>query len=277
MNTTQYINYNGTFYEASTPLFAADNRALKYGDGFFESMVMLQGKIPLLPLHLQRINKSAEALQIDIPFDVTETRLISTITELALKNNIAQNARVRLQFFREGKGLYAPENNTASYIITATAHNAGNFTLGEGISVGICPTVRKQFDLTSSIKTNSTLTYIMAAKWAADNGLNDALILNTNNEVCEATSSNIVIVKDNRIITPAVSSGCVAGVMRTLLINKFGVGERPLTESDVISADEVWLVNAVRGITCVKNYKQHTYKNNKAMETTASLNNMFGL
>lgn len=273
----QFINYNGNFYEAETPLFAADNRALKYGDGFFESIVMMQGRMPLLHLHVDRITKSAEVLQMDLPFQVTEAWLTGAISELALKNNIGHDVRIRIQFFREGQGLYAPKSNAGSYIITTAAHNHGKFTFIDGLLIATCPLVKKQYDHTSSIKTNSALLYVIAAQWAARNNVDDALILNTYNEVCEATSSNIIIVKGDKLITPPVSSGCVAGVMRDFLIKELNVAEQTLAESDVATADEVWLTNAVKGIQWVKQYKGNTYKNNKAMETTALLNNIFWL
>jgi branched-subunit amino acid aminotransferase/4-amino-4-deoxychorismate lyase len=277
MSTMQYINYNGKFYEEDTPLFASNNRALKYGDGFFESMVMMQGKMPLLTTHVERIHKSAEILQLEFAIEITAQAIKEMVDELSARNESCENLRVRLQFFRKGEGLYLSKNNKASFILTTEPLKATKFESVEIPEIGLCPLVKKQFDSISSIKTNSALTYVTAAQWAANNNLSDALILNTNNEVCEATSSNIILVIDGKLFTPSISSGCIAGVMRNYLVEALAITEQPITEKDLHAADEIWLTNAVKGIQYVTQYNGSFYKSKKAMETIAFLNTIFGL
>jgi branched-chain amino acid aminotransferase len=59
--------YNNTYLEDSLPLLNADNRSFRYGDGLFESMVAFDGKVPLLPYHYERLQRSCEILLMQLP------------------------------------------------------------------------------------------------------------------------------------------------------------------------------------------------------------------
>ncbi len=95
--------------------------------------------------------------------------------------------------------------------------------------------------------------------------LNDCLLLNSNNNICDATIANIFIIKEGIIITPPVSEGCVSGVMRRYLLKEFSLEglpakERILTISDLLHADEVFLSNAIYGIKWVRQFRETQYK-----------------
>src|SRR5690606_28159028 len=95
-----------------------DNRALRYGDGLFETMLWKDGNIRFLDLHIKRLQQGMQTLQLEeyTKFDAFFVR--SKTEELIRKNNmLGQQVRVRLVIFRAGGGTYAPETNKPIYVI----------------------------------------------------------------------------------------------------------------------------------------------------------------
>jgi branched-chain amino acid aminotransferase len=107
----------------------------------------------------------------------------------------------------------------------------------------------------------------MAAIWAKENNLNDALILNQHDRICDSTIANVFWVKDNKIFTPPLNEGCVAGVMRKKVLelairnSDHLMQEAVLTQEILLQADEVFLTNAITGIRWVKECRGKVYKN----------------
>jgi len=83
--------------------------------------------------------------------------------------------------------------------------------------------------------------------------------------ITDTSISNLFIIKDKRILTPALSEGCVEGVMRKFLLSQLPGWNYEFTETsleidDIITADEVFLTNAIRGIRSVKQFREKTYE-----------------
>jgi branched-chain amino acid aminotransferase len=120
----------------------------------------------------------------------------------------------------------------------------------------------------------------MAAVWAQENKLDDAFILNSHERICDATIANIFWIKDNKIFTPALSEGCVSGVMRRRILDirfwildfGFEMEESILTERTLLEADEVFLTNATSGMRWVGQFRDKKYVNTVATRLFAELN-----
>lgn len=269
----QYINYNGNIYPEHEPLMSVTNRGFKYGDGFFESMVMFDRKIPLLDYHFSRLEFTAEVLSAVFSKRFDADRFMNMVLDLAAVNEAVTNARIRLQFFRKGKGLYLPDEDTLGYVISMDKIENTEFECGEGLKAGMREDCFKPVYIVSDLKHSSALTYVLFAQFAAAEGWDEILLMNTYAQVCEAIHSNIFLVKDNKLITPNLDSGCVNGVMRTFLISNLEeVEEREIDTKELLEANEILLTNAVKGIQWVKEFEGKTYGNKKAVELTAYLN-----
>jgi len=125
---------------------------------------------------------------------------------------------------------------------------------------------KKSSDFFSMIKSNSYLPYVMAALWAKENNLNDAILLNHAGGIADTTIANLFIIKDGTIKTPAITEGPVAGVMRrhlikTLRANDYEVEETTVSVADVLEASEVFLTSAIHGIKWVKQIDNSQYNN----------------
>lgn len=261
------LNYNGKFYKSDEPLISVNNRSFRYGDGFFETMKLIAGKIVLRDYHFERLFSSLELLQFEKPDYITPEYFEEQITALAKKNNHSKLARVRLMVFRGDGELYGEQNNFPNYIIQTWERNEEYNQLNkEGFVIDIFKDARKVCDNYSHIKSNSYLPYIMAALWAKKNNLNDALVLNPYNRIADATIANVFIVKDGIVKTPSLKEGCVSGVMRKHLLKcmrneGMPVEETVITIEDVLQAHELFLTNAAVGIRWVKRCGKSGYSN----------------
>lgn len=266
-----FFVYNNVFFPSGIPVISGQNRSFRYGDGLFETMRMFKGRIINAQFHLERLLAGMKLLEFEIPSYFSETYFADKVNELASKNSILENARIRLMVFRGDEGLFEIENNSTNYFLE-TFPLSGNIEFNEeGLVLDVVPGITKSCDKFSNIKSNNYLPSIMAARFAKKNNLDDAIILNAFGRVCESSIANIFIVKDEKIFTPPLTEGCVAGVMRRWMLEKFVLGnfkieEKILCFEDLLSADEVFLTNCIQLIKWVKRCGTKTYGNEKVKE-----------
>jgi aminodeoxychorismate lyase len=260
------IIYNGKFVDAGTAIVSADNRGLRYGDGCFETMKVVKGRIALNELHFERLLSSLESLAFDVPKTFNAAALEEQVISLAGKNGATDHGRVRLMVFRNNGGLYDPEGHLPNYVIECAPleKTVGSFN-DNGLVVDVFKDARKVADNFSHIKSNSFLPYVVAAAWVKKNQLNDAILLNAFDNVADTTIANLFIVSDGIIKTPALSEGCIAGVMRRYLIENgrkegLPIEECRITVDELQNAGEVFITNAIRGIRWVKQVGESGYR-----------------
>lgn len=263
----KYFNYNGRFFENDEAVLSIDNHSYRYGDGLFETMKMIKENILLADYHFERLFSGLKILKFTIPSFFTKQKIAEEIKAQCKKNNCEELARVRLSVSRGNGGLYDCDDQF-SYLIECSPLEQNNANLNaDGLVINIYPDARKSIDDFSNLKSASYLPYVMAAIWAKENKLNDALILNQYKRICDATIANVFWVKDDKILTPPLSEGCVAGVMRRRIldlgfkISDFSINEEVLTKNILLNADEIFLTNAITGIRWVKQCGNKIYDN----------------
>lgn len=269
-----YINYNGNIYPEHEKLLLVTNRGYRYGDGFFETMVMFNKKIPLLEYHWSRLEFTSQVLSTVLPSRFTSESLENMLLDLASVNDAVSNARIRLQFYRKGKGLYLPDDDELGYSITLDKIENTRFEVGPGLIAGMRDDCYKAISMVSDLKNSSALMYVLAAQFAKAEGWDECILSNHYGQVCESLYSNLFIVKGDKIYTPDLDSGCVNGVMRTYLLGTLEgqIEEKEIEIQELIDADEIFLTNAVKGVQWVKQLKDKTYNNRIALKLTEMLN-----
>lgn len=266
----RYIIHNNKFFKDDIPTINVASRGLRYGDGFFETMKAEKGIIQLKQLHFQRIVKSIELLGFEFSRLINLDTIELKINQLLIKNHNLLNARIRLMIFRRKGGLYDGVSNIPDYTIeTFPLEEIVEFN-SNGLTLDIFSRALKSCDDFSNIKSNNFLPYVMGAKFATDNQLNDAIILNSHKRICDTTIANIFTIKDGVLSTPSLQEGCIAGVMRQKILNmlkdRYKIIEGTLTTQDIENADEVFLTNAIKGIRWVKSIGDNTYINKTTKE-----------
>jgi branched-chain amino acid aminotransferase len=271
------MNLNGVIVSAEKPAITADNRSFRYGDGCFETLKAVNGKIIHAKEHFERVFASLELLQFDKPNYLTAAYLTEHISKLLQQNGHTKLARIRLTLFRGNGGLYDAENHFPNYIIQTWNLNESNNKLNEnGLVIDVYKDARKVCDNFSHLKSNNYLSYAMAALWAKKNHLNDALLLNPYDKIADATIANVFIVQDGMIKTPSVTEGCVSGIMKNYLLHclheeNIPVEETSITIDDVLNAQEIFLTNSIYGIKWVKQCGNSNY----TLQTAALLHKKF--
>lgn len=266
-----YTCFNGKILPSDQPVLHASNRGYRFGDGLFETMKILRGKILLEDLHFKRLISGLSLLKIALPSTVTADRLKDEIRTLCGKNKCDELARVRLSVSRGDGGLY-DGGTKPDYVIECWPLDESANNLNEnGLVIDIFPDSRKSIDKFSGLKSASFQPYVMAALFAKEQKLNDCLLLNSAGRIADSTIANLFLVKEGRISTPALSEGCVAGVMRDHLITALGgegqlVTETTVSAEDLAVADEIFLTNVIKGIRWVSQCRDKSYTNQHAVK-----------
>ncbi|MCK6610107.1 MAG: aminotransferase class IV [Bacteroidia bacterium] len=230
------------------------SRASLYGDLFFETILFEKGEFPLLELHVERIRRSAEIMEMELP----EHFSVDYLNEF-LVNSIPDPSkifRLRLVIRRAGLGFYAPVQNKAEF----EAQLIGSLSVGLNVKVGeklanqelpkvaVFNKYYKPCHSLSNVKSGNALIYVMALKWAKEMGLDDVLILNEYKRICEGGSSNVFWVKNDEWFTPPLEEGPVDGVMRLKWMSMKRVTQKPCSIEELRNADRIFLSNSIQGM-----------------------------
>jgi branched-chain amino acid aminotransferase len=262
----EFIHVNEKIIRSAKAFIEPADHSYRYGHGLFETMKIMDGKILLASLHFERLFNGLSVLKIQNSTLFTQQILEKQIIDLCKKNNCERLARVRLSISGGEGGLY-DDTGKLNYIIECWPLLSPVNKLNEnGLLIDIFPDAKKSCDVFSNLKSASHLSYVMGAKFAKENKLNDCLVLNMYNRICDSTIANIFWITGDQIYTPALSEGCIAGVMRKYLIEKlratsYKLQERCCEIPDLENADEVFLTNAIQGIKWVKEFRNKEYVN----------------
>lgn len=263
-----FIDFNTNFIPEQEAVLTADNRAFRYGDGLFETMRWMDGDIRFLQHHLARLHEGMRMLKLESAKRFDEDFIRSRASELIKKNGLENHhVRIRLQVYRAGGGLYSPQQNNAAYIMEVSKLDPDDVKHRKvGLIIDVYDEFRKPYSELSKLKSSNALVYVMAGLFRTRNGLDDVLLLNQEGFLCESLSSNVFISYDKKLYTPAISEGCIDGVMRKVVIelamdSGLEVIEAQISPQILREADEIFHTNAIHGVQWVMGYKQKRYFN----------------
>lgn len=255
------VNFNSQVFETLPNELAMAQRAIFYADALFETIRVSDGKMPLFDRHWNRLSSGLNALGFQLPENWNASYFQMEIMKIC-----PPNARVRLSVWRSPGGLYAPGDHSPQFLITAQSLAASAYEWREpGIILGLAENVRLPVDAFSNFKTLNAARYVAAAIAAEKHGCDDALVRNTYERVCEATSSNVFWWESDTLCTIPLSEGCVAGVQRAWLLETarsagLAIREKPVTFAALQNAGEIFLTNAIQGMTPVRIFNERAMK-----------------
>jgi branched-chain amino acid aminotransferase len=275
----EWLIHNGETTPVRHATTDFDNRAFAFGDGLFETIRMVRGKAAFWEDHYFRLMAGMRILRMEIPMDFTPEYFESMFAELLNANGLDQaSARMRLTVYRKTGGRTTPTQRGVDWVLTMERIPEEMYTLNaQGLTIDLYKDHFKPRGLLSNYKTLQCLPYVLGGIFAAENQLDDVLLLNDEKMVCEATTSNVFVCMGEELITPPLESGCVRGIVRKqILKNAASIGltavERNLTSFELLKADEVWLTNAIAGIKWVGRYRTSNYAHTKAQAMVQVLN-----
>jgi branched-chain amino acid aminotransferase len=222
-----------------------------------------------------------EILQMDtscIPIpEVVEKRIESLIN----RNKFFVSSRIRLTVFRNDGGFYTPTTHQCTYLIEASALNESSYQLNEkGMIADVYREMTKSKNVLSQFKTANALVSVMAGLYKLQNNLGECLIINTDGKIIEAISSNLFWFRNDVLYTPSVSSGCVDGVMKNVVvelaqkINLKVLETQGVDEHVLMTSDEIFVTNSIQGIQWIVGMGDKRYYNKKARQLMLGLNSL---
>ena len=272
-------NFNGTISEQEH-LLSVQNRGYAYGDALFETIKASHGKLFFWEDHYFRLMASMRIMRMEIPMSFTMEFLEEQIHN-TLKSNKLDNASARVKLFvhRNDGGLYFPNTNDISFLITVKQLEEDIYMLqNDFYEVDLFKDYYTSPSLLSTLKTNNKALNVVGSIYAKENNLNNCLILNTNKNVIEALNGNVFIIKNNVIKTPPISDGCLKGVMRKQIMDilksmpEYKLMEESISPFELQKADEIFITNVIVGIQSISKYRKKIFTNNVSMMLIDKLN-----
>ena len=223
------------------------DRGFSVGDGVFETLKVTDGAAFALTRHLNRLVQSAHGMGLQIP----AVELVRDGVEQLLAANaqvFPELSRLRIQL-TAGSGLAGSERSGGepTLVITQTAATVWP----ETSAVITVPWTRNEHSPIAGFKTTSYADNVVALARANAVGATEALFANTQGDLCEGTGSNVFVVVGDRLITPPLSSGCLPGITRALVLEWIGAEETAVPMSVLREADEVFITSSTRDISPV--------------------------
>ncbi|NKY84164.1 aminodeoxychorismate lyase [Nocardia veterana] len=257
------VTLDGTVRDPDEPLLFADDIGALRGDGVFETVLVRDGKASALELHLARLRRSAQALDLPDP-DVAQWR---TAVETAAKEwgseregvlrMIVTRGREGAESKRVGSGeLSGPTPDLTGYVLVspvaervskARAEGVSVITLARGISTELATNAPW---LLLGAKTLSYATNMAALRFAARMDADDVIFTSTEHRVLEGPRSTVVIQRDKQLLTPPARDGVLPGItQRALFAEAEKAGwecrYKSLFTADLVTADSVWLLSSI--------------------------------
>lgn len=239
-----------------------------YGDGFFESIAVVRGKILLAQYHWNRIVNTAGFLKIDLQNELSSFDKFLVLCQSSVDSKY--DFRIRLDIYRSGKGRYKPETNLSSFHVSfELLKDVFSCNNNEGKQVGICKSIHVYSSPLRQMKLIGNHTQILAAIEAQNNNWEDALLVNKEGKVIEAIASNVFFINfSGEIITPPLESGALDGVMRRFIMtemrDEYSIHEKEISLSELSTFESCFLTNAVQGVVIISNIEENLYLNNRA-------------
>ncbi len=271
------INFNGDLLFQENIKLSTENRGFKYGDAIFETVKVLNNKVIFWEDHYFRLMASMRMLRMKIPMEFTleflEQEILKTIKVL----DDVSSYRVRLNVYRKDGGLYTPKTNEIDYLIEA---NENTYVIKDTYSIDLYKDFYNFSGLLSTIKTNNRMVNTLASIFADENDLDNCILLNERKGVVEVSNGNVFVIKGNVVKTPALTEGCIKGVIRKKVIeilakNKdYTIEETTISPFEIQKADEVFITNAIIGIQPVTNYKKKVFTTEIGEKLAKNLNVM---
>ena len=248
-----WLNLNGKLLQDTEAKISASDHGFLLGDGVFETLKALGGKILFFGEHIDRMTEGGGVLKIKLPYSTL--MILRSCRELLDKSRL-KNARIRITLTRgtpvRKSGLaYFDDKFKSSFLITAEPlGNSMDKLQTKGRRCGISSTRRNEFSPLSRIKCCSYLENLHARDEARRKGYEEAILLNSRRQVAECSMSNIFIVSGKDIMTPPVSAGALPGITAAKLIkvaekSEIKIVSKNVTQEKLLRADEVFCTNSI--------------------------------
>ncbi|TDC26574.1 aminodeoxychorismate lyase [Streptomyces sp. 8K308] len=236
---------DGELRDADSARVSVFDHGLTVGDGVFETLKTQAGKAFAVSRHLDRLAASAAGLGLPEP-DRDEIRRACRAVLDAVPLPLG---RLRITYTGGLSPLGSDRGDAAPTLVVAHAETPRRPDTTAVITV---PWTRNERGALAGLKTTSYAENVIALARARQEAASEALFANTAGQLCEGTGTNVFVVLDGQLHTPPLSSGCLAGITRALVVEWTGAREIELPMECLERAEEIFLTSSTRDVQAVR-------------------------
>ncbi|HEX5566051.1 MAG TPA: aminodeoxychorismate lyase [Streptomyces sp.] len=236
---------DGKLRDAGEARVSVFDHGLTVGDGVFETVKSVDGRLFALTRHLDRLAVSARGLGLPEPDRDEVRRACLAVAEA----NPVPLGRLRITYTGGPSPLGSARGDAGPTLVVALGEARRS---PDTTSVITVPWVRNERGALSGLKTTSYAENVLALARARERGASEALFGNTVGQLCEGTGSNVFVVLDGETHTPPLASGCLAGITRALVVEWTGARETELPLDVLERAEEIFLTSTLRDVQAVR-------------------------
>jgi branched-chain amino acid aminotransferase len=244
----RYALHNDSLSDAAELTLSPGQVGLLAGWGVFSTLRVADGVLFAFERHWARMKRDAAAMHVPMPADpeAVHVKLLKLI-----EANRAANCTLRLVVVRNSGGMWSgPPIGRDCDVIALTAESKD---WGDSVKLAYQENGRfaaGPFSGAKILSWSANLTWLESAQWR---GFDEVILLNERGEVSECTSANIFIANGNEVWTPPLTSGCLPGITRELLLGEVQapgvqVSAKPFTPAELETADEVFITSTTRDL-----------------------------
>lgn len=239
----KFVNLNGVLLETTQAVIPALSTAALYGKGIFSTIAVRGGDAMLWEKHWRRLSENAVKLGIDTG-ELNEYAVRNTVISTIERNRV-RDGRARVTIFDLAAArLWSHHGAERSLLLVGTADASPPAPMRLGIS----PYPVNSSSPLAGVKSCNYLEQLMAMEAALSNGLDEAIRVNERGEIVSAVLSNVFWLKDGRLRTPRLDTGCLPGTTREYVLERLECEEVIAGIAELRSADQIFLTSAGIGV-----------------------------
>ena len=247
--SAQAVWVNGRMVEPDQPHLRADDHGVTVGDGVFETLLVVRrddgATAFAVRRHLKRLRRSAGVLRFECPYSDDDLRAaIDQCLDAAPGAGV-----VRITATSGGGPLGSGRSGARGSAIVVAGNRPPDYP--PGTAVAVVPFVRNERGAMAGVKTTSYAENVLALDIARERGASEAIFADTRGRVSEGTGSNIFWSDGERLHTPPLDTGCLAGVTRALLLEQLDIAETHLPVKDLPGVPEAFLASSTRTVQSI--------------------------
>lgn len=242
---------NGVLMPGNEVALSPFDLGVANGLGVFETLIAYQGITPTFDQHYARLKTSASVMELPVP---VVSELSDAIEAVIMANDLSdQRARVRITL-GAGRQTLQGDGDVQDYLIVTAVHQPEPLPMAELVLV---PMRCNEHSAITGVKSTSYANHLLAFRYAQKANADEAVMLNTSGQICECSMSNLFVVRDEKVLTPPLSSGCLPGVTRGRVIEICqGIGipveEVTMSEDVLFTSDEIFITSSGREVQSAK-------------------------
>jgi branched-chain amino acid aminotransferase len=253
----RYVFHNDRLVPIEQVRLSPGQAGLLSGWGLFTTLRVSEGEMFAYERHWRRLEKDAHRTHVPFPFDAEKVR--GQLHEVLRANQVREGtARIYVVFNKAGFW----QSDEPAPQVDLILYSAGMPNYKEPVRLGLREHGRHAASPLAGVKVTSWLNNVWNLHEAQQAGFDEVVLLNERGEVSECTAANIFCVRGGRVLTPPLSSGCLEGITRGVLLeiaHASGVpaSEQTLTPEDFYTAEEVCMSSTNRNLLGVGEIAGH--------------------